>query len=197
MVVRQMYPYSSMQFLRPRYMYEQPAWFYSRILVGAGEMLTPSFLHRNNITHVINCGFPEHSPEWFRKQHPSRYACMNAVDSVEANILDWYPRFEATLSTFLREGKGTVFVHCQCGINRSAFLTLTYIVQKFGLSYEKTFLALKKQRPCMFTNPVFRKQTEELTNGRLPCPKDEGLWSERVVVGDPGLSPSGTCTEPA
>lgn len=186
-----------MQFLRPRYLYEQPAWFYSRILVGAGEMLTPSFFRRNSITHVINCAFPEHSPEWFRKAYPTRYACMNATDTLESNILDWYPQFEATLSAFLREGNGTVFIHCQCGINRSAFLTLTYIVQKFGLPYEKTFWNLKRQRPCMFSNPVFRKQTEEFTNGRIQNPQDAGPWSERIVDGDTGLGPSGSGADTA
>lgn len=181
-----------MQFLRPRYMYEQPAWFYSRILVGAGEMLTPSFFRKNNITHVINCAFPTHSPEWFRKAYPTRYVCLNAIDSPDANILDWYPAFEATLSTFLREGTGTVFVHCQCGINRSAFLTLTYIVLKFGLPYEKTFWTLRRQRPCMFSNPVFRKQTEEFTNGCIQDSQDKGSGSKRILNGNTGLGSSGT-----
>jgi len=183
-----------MQFLRPRYMSEPPAWFYPRVLVGAGEMLTPSFFRRNSITHVINCAFPEDSPEWFRKAYPTRYVCLNAMDSVDVSILDWYPAFEEALSRFLREGNGTIFIHCQCGINRSAFLSLTYIVQKFGMSYEKSLLSLKRQRPCMFTNSVFRKQTEEFTNGRLQNSQDSGSGSERIINGDSGLSPSGTGT---
>lgn len=157
-------------------------------------MLSPSFVRHHNITHVINCAFPEHSPAWFRRVAPTRYVCLSAQDSPDVNILDWYPAFEATLSTFLREGSGTVFVHCQCGINRSAFLALTYIVQKYGLPYETMFNALKKNRPCMFMNSVFRKQTEEFTNGCLQDPQDEGSGSERVVDGDSGLSPSGTGT---
>jgi hypothetical protein len=181
-----------MQFLRPRYLSEPPAWFYPRILVGAGEMLTPSFFRRYSITHVINCAFPMHSPEWFRKAYPDRYVCLNAVDAADVNILTWYQSFEETLSRFLREGNGTVFVHCQCGINRSAFLTLTYVVQKFGMPYEKLMVSLKRQRPCMFTNQVFRKQTEEFTNGRLQDTKDPGSRGERIVDGDSGLSAPGS-----
>ena len=181
-----------MQFLRPRYLSEPPAWFYPRILVGAGEMLTPSFFRRYNITHVINCAFPIHSPEWFRKAYPSRYVCLSAEDAPDVNILTWYAAFEDALSRFLREGNGTVFVHCQCGINRSAFLALTYIVEKYGLPYEKTLLGLKKQRPCMFTNSVFRKQTEEFTNGRLQNPQDEGPGRHRIVNGNSGLGSSGS-----
>ena len=158
-----------MQFLRPRYLFEQPAWFYPRILVGAGEMLTATFLNKYAITHVINCAFPEHSPDWFRLKYPTRYRCLNAEDSINVNILNWYPAFEETVSTFLRDPAcRTIFVHCQCGINRSAFLTLTYVTSHYGLPYDVTFQTLKRQRPCMFTNPVFRKQTEEFVNGRVP-----------------------------
>jgi len=115
---------------------------------------------------------------------------LNAIDSQDANILKWYPLFEDALSAFLRESDGTVFVHCQCGINRSAFLALTYIVEKYGLPYEKTLLGLKRQRPCMFTNSVFRKQTEEFTNGRVQNPQDEGSSGERIVNGNAGLGSS-------
>lgn len=183
-----------MQFLKPRYLFESPAWFYSRILVGAGEMLTPAFLRRHNITHVINCAFPEDSPPWFKNAYPTKYECLNARDAHDANILDWYPKFEETLSAFLREGTGTVFVHCQCGINRSAFLTLTYVTKHYGWSYEQMLASLKRQRPCMFTNQVFRKQTEEFVNGRVPDSQDKGAGRERFIYGDIGLSPSGTST---
>ena len=165
---------NSMQFqgLKPIYMAQAPAWFYSRILVGAGEMLTPSFCNKYNITHVINCAFPADSPRWFRDRYMSRYACIGALDTPNHNILDWYEGFEETLTDFLRQGDGTIFVHCQCGINRSAFLTLTYITTHYGLEYEKTFNDLKRQRPCMFSNTVFRKQTEEFVNGRLQGAKN-------------------------
>ncbi len=184
-----------MQFLKPRYLFEPPAWFYSRLLVGAGEMLTPAFFRRNNITHVINCAFPEDSPEWFRKAYPTRYACLSAQDSQVVNILDWYPAFDETLSAFLRDPNcGTVFIHCQCGINRSAFLALTYVTRHYGIPYDTLIVSLKRQRPCMFTNPVFRKQTEEFVNGRVPNSQDEGAWRGRIVDGNAGLSPSGSST---
>ena len=158
-------------------------------------MLSPSFCRRYNITHVINCAFPEHSPTWFKNTFPQRYMCLSAHDTLQSNILDWYPTFEETLTTFLRTpGAGTVFVHCQCGINRSAFLALTYITKHYGLPYEHAFGALKRQRPCMFTNPVFRKQTEEFVNGRVPNPQNQGGGGERVIDGDSGLCPSGSGT---
>jgi len=55
-------------------------------------------------------------------------------------------------------------------------------------------VALKRQRPCMLTNPVFRKQTEEFVNGRVPNSENQGRGDERIVNGDAGLCPSGTGT---
>jgi hypothetical protein len=83
--------FKEVMFLKPRYLFEPPAWFYPRILVGAGEMLTPAFFVIYGITHVINCAYPEHSPDWFKTSFPDRYACLNAEDSLTSNILDWYP----------------------------------------------------------------------------------------------------------
>jgi len=180
-------------FLRPVYLQQPPAWFYPRILVGAGDMLSQSFLRKYNITHVINCAFPEDSPVWFKNTFPDRYVCLSAHDTSQSNILDWYPIFEERLTSFLRApGSGTIFVHCQCGINRSAFLSLTYVTKHYGLPYETTYAALKRQRPCMFTNSVFRKQTEEFVNGRVQNSQDSRSRGEWIINGDSGLCAPGT-----
>ena len=159
-----------------QHMVQPPAWFFPRILVGAGAMLTPDFVRHHEISHVINCAYPEDSPRWFQTFNRTRYCCLNAADSHDVNILDWYPKFELMLSIFLRDfGSRTVFVHCQCGINRSAYLALTYIAKNFHFNYDETFRALKRQRPCMFSNQVFRKQTEEFVNGCLQSEKSQGV----------------------
>jgi len=148
-------------------------------------MLTPDFVRYHEITHVINCAFPEDSPRWFQTFNRTKYVCLQAEDSLLVNILVWYPKFELMLSTFLRDrGSKTVFVHCQCGINRSAFLALTYITKHFHLNYDETFRALKRQRPCMFSNTVFRKQTEEFVNGRLQSQKSSGTGDGGIDDGN-------------
>ena len=145
-----------------------PAWFYSRILVGAGPMLTPGFARKYNITHVINCADESACPTWWKTSYPQRYKCLNAIDSPLANILNWYPAFEATLHAFLKQGTGTIFVHCQCGINRSAFLALTYVCKNFGLPIDPLMESTKRQRTIMFQNAVFMKQVNEFINGCVP-----------------------------
>lgn len=157
------------------YLQQPPAWFHTRILVGPGEFLRPAFVDQHKITHVINCAFDEDSPSWFRRMYPAKYACMSAYDSVEHNILSWFPAFEQVMKLFLRDGNGTVYVHCQAGINRSAFLALLYVVKNFHIELSALIESTKRQRPCMFTNPAFRTQTEEFINGRLSSEKNQGI----------------------
>ena len=157
------------------YAQQPPAWFHTRILVGPGEFLRPAFVDQHKITHVINCAFDDDSPTWFRRLHPAKYACMGASDSLEHNILSWFPAFEQVMKLFLRDGNGTVYVHCQAGINRSAFLSLLYVVKNFHIELNALIESTKRQRSCMFTNPAFRTQVEEFINGRLSSEKNSGI----------------------
>jgi protein-tyrosine phosphatase len=158
--------------IKPAYLRQNPAWFHTRILVGAGAQLTPQFAWKNEITHVINCAFPEDSPGWFRSSYPNKYECMNAVDDPSANILDWYPKFEETLHKFLKDGEGVVFVHCQAGMNRSASLALAYVCKNFSVKMQDLYPAVKRQRPCMFQNTTYLNQVREFINGRVSSEKN-------------------------
>lgn len=150
----------------PQYLRDSPAYFHSRILVGAGAMLTIPFMKQYGITHVINCATDEDCPPWWQMVYPTRYAVLNAIDSAHVNILDWYRQFEATMHGFLREeGSGVVYVHCQAGINRSGFLTLAYAVKNLGMPFEGLIASVRRQRPCILQNPVFMNQVKEFVNG--------------------------------
>ena len=175
----------------PEYLRQPPAYFHTRILVGPGAFLTPRFVYERGISHVINCAFAQDSPEWFRAKNPGRYVCLNAPDSPDANILDWYFLFEGILQACLRRDNGVVYVHCQAGINRSAFLALTYVCSKFHMDGETMLEAFKRQRPCLFQNGVYRRQVLTFLNGRVP-----GTQNPRGSIGgsnhgDAGLSSSG------
>jgi predicted protein tyrosine phosphatase len=157
----------------PTYLRQPPAYFHTRILVGPGAYLTQRFVRDRGISHVINCAFPEDSPEWYRRSHPDRYVCLSAMDSSHHNILDWYPLFEQVMHAFLRSPPGgIVYVHCQAGMNRSAYLALTYVCTRFHLDGEGTLEAVKRQRPCMFQNQVYRGQVLSFINGCLSRPED-------------------------
>ena len=144
------------------YRKDPPALFHPMILVGAGEMLTPDFVKKHDITHVINCAQESDSPSWFKEQFPANYYCINAIDSLQVDILKWYPTFKAVMQTSLQEPTSKkIFVHCQCGINRSAFLALMYVCDVFHFSLSSTEMSVIRQRPCAMTNTSFRRQVFE------------------------------------
>lgn len=149
------------------YIHEPAAYFSSRILVGHGSKLTPWFAVQHRITHVINCADDPQTPQWFKRSRSDKYFCINAIDSPYHNILDWYPMFESVLLRFLREGPGVVYVHCQAGMNRSAFLALTYVVKNYGFPLDTTIRTTQAQRRCMYQNTVFMNQVREFINGRF------------------------------
>jgi hypothetical protein len=156
--------------------------------VGPGSFLTQRFAAEHGITHVINCADDAQTPEWFSDRFSHRYICLDAIDSVYVNILDWYPKFEAAMQRFLREGTGTVYVHCQAGMNRSGFLALAYVCRHYQLPLESVFTAARSQRPVLFQNPVFMNQVKEfINNGRLPRSENTRLDVDRVDHGDSGL----------
>jgi hypothetical protein len=144
---------------------DPPAFIHPRIMFGSAMILTPNFAKKHNITHVVNCAYEEDSPSWFRELYPNRYACLNADDSLDSQILQWYPTFEKVLQRFMNDSTcETIYVHCQCGINRSGFLTLLYACKKLGFEFQDVFKTILQQRPCAFTNPAYRKQVEEHFN---------------------------------
>jgi len=149
----------SLRYSSRGYLVDPPALFHPHILVGAGEMLTPAFVKKYEITHVINCAEESDSPSWFKEKNPDKYYCINAVDALHVNIMKWYPEFKAILKIYLQDSSSKkIFVHCQCGINRSAFLSLMYVCDVFKFPFAETEMSVIKQRPCMMTNTSFRQQ---------------------------------------
>jgi protein-tyrosine phosphatase len=129
---------------------------FPRIYVGDGHRLTSQFIEEMDITHVINCA----DASACRDSLPDeKYACLNAIDDIRANIFEWYPQFKQTMDKFLRDPTcKNVYVHCQCGINRSAFLASAYIIKTFRVSFEQCVLNIVNERPCVMTNTSFQKQ---------------------------------------
>lgn len=140
---------------------DPPAKIHTNIMFGPGMYLTPGFVRMHAITHVVNCAFDKDSPAWFREKYPENYACIEALDSTDEDITKWYPHFESVLNAFIRtDSCKTVYIHCQCGINRSGFLALLFICKKFGYSFDIASASILKQRPCALTNPEYKRQVK-------------------------------------
>ena len=134
---------------------------YDRILVGNCERITPEFIRDHRITHVINCAEDGFAPAHVKI--PGRYASIGAVDTLNVHLFaKWYPAFKAVMDSFLRDPAcQNVYVHCQAGINRSAFLTCGYLVKVFRVPLFQALSRMVDQRPCVMTNPAFLLQLVE------------------------------------
>ena len=130
-----------------------------RILLGPAFAVDPRLLLHSNISHVVNCAEDTISTKWFKQEYPDRHDCIGAIDTLHEDITKWYPKFENTMNKFLADPACTkIYVHCECGINRSAFLTLIYMCLKFGYPVSMVITSMTQQRPCVLTNPAFRIQ---------------------------------------
>jgi hypothetical protein len=133
---------------------------FPRIIVGDYSRLTKDFVNVFRITHIINCA----GPELNRKDlvRSGNIECINSIDSETVNIFDWYPKFKETIDRYLRDPSCiNVYVHCQAGMNRSAFLTAAYIIKTFRVPIDRCIEKMVRQRPCVFGNSTFLKQLVE------------------------------------
>ena len=51
-----------------------------------------------------------------------------------------------------------IFIHCECGVSRSATIVISYLMWKTHSSFDKTYLFVKKTRPEIDANNGFRRQ---------------------------------------
>ena len=56
------------------------------------------------------------------------------------------------------ENNGKIFIHCTCGVSRSASIVIAYLMWKTHSPFNETYLFVKKRRPEIDPNNGFRKQ---------------------------------------
>jgi protein-tyrosine phosphatase len=141
---------------------DPPAKLHPCIMFGAGVFLTPDFISKNNITHVINCASDSDVPSLVPEKFGDKYTVINAIDSPFVDITTWFPIYALYMNRFLQDKEcNMVYVNCQAGMNRSGFLTVLYCCLKFKYRFEDACKAVILQRPCALMNPVFYKQVED------------------------------------
>jgi hypothetical protein len=59
---------------------------------------------------------------------------------------------------------GKVFVHCMCGVSRSATLVAAYLMYEYGLTCDAAVKLLQRKRACVDPNGGFRQQLESFQN---------------------------------
>ncbi|KAI6196778.1 Dual specificity phosphatase domain containing protein [Aphelenchoides besseyi] len=113
-------------------------------------------LRLNAITHIINAGVG--ITNVFPKQFV--YMNLNILDLPDSDIKSEFPR----VHRFIREavdGGGSVLIHCNAGVSRSAALGISYLMRYHQLTFAEALQQVKSVRPAVRPNDGFHRQLQE------------------------------------
>ncbi|KAL9974350.1 hypothetical protein ACROYT_G011374 [Oculina patagonica] len=112
-------------------------------------------LRTNNVTHILNVGsgIENAFPEKFE------YKTIEILDLPEIQICHNFQE----IFDFITDGfkHGSVLVHCNAGVSRSAAVVLGYLMSSNRLSLEKAMKILREARPCVKPNEGFLRQLQD------------------------------------
>ena len=82
-----------------------------------------------------------------------KHKVVNIDDLYSENIIKYFKE----CIDFI-ENNGKIFIHCTCGVSRSATIVIAYLMWKTHSTFNDTYLYVKKIRPEIDPNNGFRKQ---------------------------------------
>ena len=116
-----------------------------------------NFLEENNITHIINC--VNGSSGGFPKDY--EYLNLPLVDENYENIFPFFKSSCEFIKKALDEN-GTIYIHCVCGVSRSATIAAAYIIlQEPDTSVDEIIQRMQEQRNKINPRKQFRNQLEK------------------------------------
>ena len=177
----------SRAFLQPDLL---PARFSKYLLLGNAELATRvPMLKRLGVTAILDVSGSERDEELLQvyAQAGIKHKAVAAEDNPRYNIIDKHLK-EATafLEPFVARD-GVVLVHCHQGINRSAALSIAFLMLHEHWPLPELLRHAFAQRPRLLTNLGFRKQLVKLAIEHnllavpiehAPTPSNAARWSE-------------------
>jgi dual specificity phosphatase 12 len=131
----------------------------ARLYVGPQLAASPEAfdsLVQAGVTAIVNC--TRRIPCHFRDQG-MKYCRIAIYDEAEADILTYLQGATTFLNAILTDG-GSVLVHCEQGISRSASVVLAYFMRFHQMTRDQAYVEVKRRRPKINPNPGFWKQLE-------------------------------------
>lgn len=105
-----------------------------------------------NIVAVVNCTI--RVPCLHKKDF--KYCKVNVHDQPAADILRYLEGAATFLHTMLQEG--SLLVHCEHGVSRSATVVMAYLIRFHGMSRDEAYVRCKTKRPRVNPNTGFWDQ---------------------------------------
>jgi dual specificity MAP kinase phosphatase len=153
------------------------------------DALDCELLKKHSIDYVLNLSISCPRPEFLGEESFLR---IPVNDSYTEKLLPYFEEAFEFLDK-VREGNGSVLVHCLAGISRSPTLAIAYIMRHLHMTSEEAYRYIKEKRPSISPNFNFLGQLleyEKLLKARRGQEVQEQLkGSLRKVLVPPTLSP--------
>lgn len=116
-------------------------------------------LKEHGITHILSIGIP--SP-------PYGDIITTFLEAYDTDDFDIEHTFDVCFQTIDAVcGCGTVFVHCNAGISRSATIVAAYLIRYYNITHIEALNILRTVRPKIKPNAGFMKKLENYAECRI------------------------------
>ena len=85
-----------------------------------------------------------------------KHKIMHIDDLYSENIIKYFKECIEFI-----DNNGKIFIHCECGVSRSATIVISYLMWKTHSTFEAAYRFLKKTRPEIDPNNGFRRQLKK------------------------------------
>jgi dual specificity protein phosphatase 1 len=164
-----------------------PAEIVPRVLLGSRFVAADrGALAQHGVTHVLNCAreIPNHFADGCgggavvsanappgslptTDPAPLRYLKLELDDTEEDNIAAEWQRTTEFIDGAVAGG-GTVFVHCQAGISRSAAIVMAHLMSRHGYTLLAAYERVKERRVNVGPNMHFMQALAALEDSLRP-----------------------------
>jgi len=119
------------------------------------------YLQEHGITHIVCIRHPIEA-NLIRANFPQhfKYLVLDIIDSPEEPIMRHFTQVKQFIDECISL-QGKVLLHGNGGISRSAALTIAYLMETYGLPYQKAFCYVQQRRYCINPNEGFARQLVE------------------------------------
>ena len=91
--------------------------------------------------------------EYFEKEKNINHKIIKIDDLYSENIIKYFKECIEFI-----ESVDKIYIHCTCGVSRSATIVLAYLMWKTHSNFNDTYFFVKKRRPEIDPNNGFRRQ---------------------------------------
>lgn len=135
-----------------------PVMIIDYLYIGSQDCTTEAVIEKYNIRHVLSLGINVN----VSVDHEF-VECLDLPETDIRHLLEKSLRFIRKAV----ECKDNVLVHCNAGVSRTSTVTIAYLMQFEGMSFDTAYRFVKEKRPAIQPNAGFRKQLQALTPGNV------------------------------